>query len=87
MVYFSEGLPLKAIISLEDNRIGKKGKTMPAIGTFISEVAISGLFTACSKLGIAESSRSLQRKGCYSSVLSRQMLTPHKLYIGSVSGG
>ena len=70
---------------LQDNHISKQGKTMPAIGTFISEAAIIGFFTACSKLGIAESSRSLQRKGCYS-ILSKQMLTLHKLS-RSVSGG
>ena len=86
MVNFSEGLPFKAIIRLEDNRIAKDHKTMPTIGTLISEAAIIDLFTACSKPGIAESSRSLQRKGCYSSVLSKQMLTPHKLS-RSVSGG
>ena len=86
MVYFPEGLPLGVLIGLGDNRTDKRSKTIPAIGTFIFEAAILGLFTACSKAGIAKSSRSLQRKGCYSSILSKQLLTPYKL-TRSVSGG
>lgn len=73
MVYFPEGLPLRALIKLEDNLNGKQSKKMQAIGTFMFEAAILGLITACSEVNIAQSSRSLQRKECYSNILVKQI--------------